>query len=100
MIVSNEPGYYAAGDFGIRIENLLVVVNKNEGEKDPRKRKYLGFEKLTLIPICKSLIDTSMLTQEERQWVDSYHATVWEKISPLVSEEARVWLKDATAPLQ
>jgi len=100
MVLSNEPGYYCAGKFGIRIENLLVVVPKDEGENDPRKRKYLGFEKLTMIPICKALINTSMLTEQEREWVDGYHQIVWEKISPLVSSEAREWLKEATSPLQ
>lgn len=99
MILSNEPGYYAPGEFGIRIENLLVVQHKGDGAKDPRNRKYLGFEKLTVIPICKRLIDASLLTAVEREWVDRYHAQVWDKLSGMVSDEARNWLQEATTPL-
>lgn len=104
MVLSNEPGYYAAGAWGIRIENLLVVVEKaglgGPGGKDPRKRKFLGFERLTHIPISKRLIKRELLTPEEVRWLDEYHAEVWARVGPLVeSEEARAWLREATAPL-
>ena len=104
MVLSNEPGYYASGAFGIRIENLLIVVEKpglgGPGGKDPRKRKFLGFERLTHIPISKRLIKAELLAPEEVAWLDAYHAEVWEKVGPLVqSAEAKAWLLEATAPL-
>ena len=104
MVVSNEPGYYASGRFGIRIENLLVVVEKEglggEGGRDPRKRKFLGFERLTHIPISKRLIQVELLSREEVEWLDRYHQEVWERVGPLVTTpEAKAWLLEATAPL-
>lgn len=102
MVLSNEPGFYQAGEFGIRIENLLVVVPATDGPapQDPKQRQYLKFEKLTHIPICKRLIVKELLAPEEVRWLDDYHAQVWERVSPLVeSEEARAWLFDATRPL-
>jgi|SRR6056297_2007902 Xaa-Pro aminopeptidase len=104
MIVSNEPGYYASGVFGIRIENLLIVVERaglgGVGGQDPRQRKFLGFERLTYIPISKRLIKQDLLSPEEVKWVDRYHAEVWERISPLLtSSEAEAWLREATAPM-
>lgn len=103
MVLSNEPGYYAAGQWGIRIENLLVVMEKpglgGEG-RDPRKRRFLGFERLTHIPISKRLVKRELLAPEEVRWLDGYHAEVWAKVGPLLeSEEARGWLREATAPL-
>jgi Xaa-Pro aminopeptidase len=96
MIVSNEPGYYKPGHYGIRIENLVVVVaHKMPGAERP----MLAFETLTYCPIDKRLIDVSLLTAEERGWLDAYHATVWRKLSPLVVAEAKAWLKAACAPL-
>jgi Xaa-Pro aminopeptidase len=98
MIVSNEPGYYREGDYGIRIENLQVVTPPAPipgGERD-----MLGFETLTLAPLAKELIVTSMLTHAERQWVDDYHARVLSEIGPhLPSEAERQWLDDACKPL-
>ena len=102
MVLSNEPGYYEDGAFGIRIENLLVVAEAatkhNFGGKG-----YLGFDRLTHIPIQKDLIDVAMLTAEEADWVDSYHADVWERISPLLQGAddgaALAFLREATAPL-
>lgn len=104
MVLSNEPGYYAAGAWGIRIENLLVVVEKQglggPGGKDPRQRRFLGFERLTHIPISKRLVKRALLAPEEVRWIDEYHAEVWARVGPLVeSEEARAWLREATAPL-
>jgi len=97
MIVSNEPGYYKTGAYGIRIENLVAVTEAVEvpgGE-----RPMLGFETLTLAPIDRTLIDLPLLTPEERGWMDGYHARVRETLAPLLDEETRGWLEEATRPL-
>lgn len=102
MVLSNEPGFYQAGQFGIRIENLLVVVPAFEAPSplDPKQRQYLKFERLTHIPICKKLIDKALLSEQEVQWVDAYHRDVWDKVSPLIEDaQAKEWLRDATTPL-
>lgn len=98
MILSNEPGYYEDGAFGIRIENLLVVdevitPNRFGGIT------YLGFEKLTFVPIQTKLMDLTLLSQEEVDWVNSYHQEVWEKVSPLVEGNALEWLRTNTRPI-
>ena len=96
MILSNEPGYYKAGDYGIRIENLVLVEERRVpgAEKD-----LLGFRELTLAPIDRNLIETALLTPAERQWVDSYHARVRAEIGPQLDDAARHWLALATAAL-
>jgi Xaa-Pro aminopeptidase len=87
MIVSNEPGYYEAGNFGIRIENLLEVVPA------PNKQGFLAFKSLTLIPIQRSLINVSMLNCDEIEYLDAYHRQVREVLLPsMQSENARRWL--------
>lgn len=97
MIVSNEPGYYKADAWGIRIENLERVT---EPQKiDGGERPMLGFERLTLAPIDTALIDPAQLTSHELQWFDKYHNHVREKIAPLLDEETRQWLIAATEPL-
>ena len=96
MIVSNEPGYYRTGHYGIRIENLVAV---RELDLDGAERTMLGFETLTLAPIDRSLIDRGLLTAEEAAWVDGYHARVRERIGPLVDPETAAWLEEATRPL-
>jgi Xaa-Pro aminopeptidase len=96
MIVSNEPGYYKPGHYGIRIENLVLVVDHKMRRAE---RPMLAFETLTFCPIDKRLIDVSLLTEGERGWLDAYHAAVWRKLSPLVVAEAKAWLKAACAPL-
>ena len=96
MIVSNEPGYYRTGHYGIRIENLVAV---RELDLDGAERTMLGFETLTLAPIDRSLIDPGLLTAEEAAWVDGYHARVRERIGPLVDPETAAWLDEATRPL-
>jgi Xaa-Pro aminopeptidase len=93
MIISNEPGYYSAGRFGIRIENLIVV--------EPRKiagaeRVMLGFETITLAPIDARLIEPKLLNDDEAAWLDAYHARVRKALAPLVDSETRAWLKNAT----
>lgn len=98
MILSNEPGYYAEGAFGIRIENLLAVrAGKVPANGDARD--WLEFETLTLAPIDRRLIDKTMLTNDECAWLDSYHQRVESLLGPLVSEQAARWLKAACAPL-
>ena len=97
MIVSNEPGYYKTGDYGIRIENLQVVTPAAQiagGE-----RPMLGFETLTLAPIDRRLIVTDLLTAEERAQMDAYHARILSVIGPRVPADVAAWLKDACAPL-
>ena len=100
MVVSNEPGYYEAGKYGIRIENLLVVVEKAElGEFGGRA--FYGFERLTHIPIQKRLMDVSLLTDTEVAWVDTYHRQVRERVEPLMrTDRGRRWLEASTSPLR
>ncbi|HLT78442.1 MAG TPA: aminopeptidase P family protein [Ferrovibrio sp.] len=97
MIVSNEPGYYKTGAYGIRIENLVAV--RVEMEKAENGKRWLGFETLTRAPIDRRLIDLNLLTAREVAWLDAYHALVWHDIAPLVDDDTRDWLKQATAPL-
>ena len=97
MIVSNEPGYYKAGAYGIRIENLQFVTAADE--IDGGERPMLGFETLTLAPIDRRLIVVEMLSREERAQMDAYHARVLREIAPLVDGEVAAWLEEACAPL-
>jgi Xaa-Pro aminopeptidase len=94
MVVSNEPGYYKTGAYGIRIENLVTVVasEKRSGEE----RDMLCFETLTLAPIDLNLVEPSLLTARETAWLDGYHARVRETLVPMVDEETGAWLKHAT----
>ncbi|MBZ8135207.1 aminopeptidase P family protein [Afifella sp. IM 167] len=99
MIVSNEPGYYRPGDFGIRLENLLIV---REGEVPPGgDREMLSFETVTLAPFERRLIDTALLTPGEIAWLDCYHTRVRGSLSffPGFSDEERQWLADACRPI-
>lgn len=93
MILSNEPGYYKPGAYGIRIENLMLVrrCSITGGERD-----MLCFETLTAVPIDRSLLDLTLLSQAERSWLDAYHAKVAETVGPLLEGDARLWLLDAT----
>ena len=96
MILSNEPGYYKAGEYGIRIENLVLVepraIAGAEGE-------YFGFENLTWAPIDRTLVDTSLLTREELRWWDDYHAQVEAILAPQLQGEVLAWLRQACQPL-
>lgn len=98
MILSNEPGYYREGSFGIRIENLIVVHEAPalEGGDD---RPMLAFETLTFAPIDRRLMDVAALNPVEKSWIDGYHAQVAAKIGPHLPAETANWLKHATAPL-
>ena len=93
MIISNEPGYYAAGHYGIRIESLVAVVKRGE---TPGGKKMLVFETLTLVPIDTRLVDVSMLTIDERNWLNQYHARVYKTHEAQMSYEERRWLEQAT----
>ena len=97
MIVSNEPGYYKEGEYGIRIENLQYVTEAEPIEGG--ERPMMGFHTLTLAPIHRDLIDTDLLNREERDYVDRYHARVLEEIGPKVDGEVRDWLREACRPL-
>ena len=98
MILSNEPGYYLEGKFGIRLENLIVVqvAPALQGADD---RAQLSFETLTLAPLDRRLILVGALSPGERTWLDDYHAGVVALVAPRVSEFARAWLLPACAPL-
>jgi Xaa-Pro aminopeptidase len=96
MILSNEPGYYQAGAFGVRIENLLLV---EQAEMAHAERSMLGFETLTLAPIDKRPIEKSLMKAQEIAWLDTYHRRVRQALSPLVDDDTRRWLDQATAPL-
>lgn len=118
MIVSNEPGCYEDGNFGIRIENLLETTYVNdednqaydnglsegdEGfpEKPIGRKTFLKFNKLTMIPIQKDLIDLKLMTESELDWLDEYHQDIWKKLSPLLEDgcQGKSWLERACAPI-
>ncbi len=96
MIISNEPGYYKAGSYGIRIENLVAVksITVNGAE-----RSLLGFDTLTLAPIDRTLVDINLLSMEEISWLNAYHARVLDALSPAMDRESLLWLKSVTRPI-
>jgi len=96
MTVTDEPGLYLAGRFGVRIENTLLTVARGETEFG----RFLGFEPLTLCPIDLSVVDFSMLLPEEIEWINSYHRMVYERLAPHLDEEDLEWLKEATKPVR
>ncbi|MBL8589091.1 MAG: aminopeptidase P family protein [Methylobacteriaceae bacterium] len=93
MIISNEPGYYRPGHFGVRLENLVVVEKRVIAGAE---REMLGFETLTLAPFDLALIDNRLLTRFEVAWLDAYHARVRKALSPLLDAPTRKWLAQAT----
>jgi len=95
MILSNEPGYYKAGSYGIRIENLLLVEKRKPGIEKP----LLGFETLTFAPIDLRLVVPDLMSAEEVAWLDGYHAEVRSKLAGALDSETRRWLAQATTPL-
>jgi Xaa-Pro aminopeptidase len=97
MILSNEPGYYREGAFGIRLENLIVVGEATPGAD--AHRKQLCFETLTFAPFDRRLIAAKSLSAAEKDWLDSYHAQVLVLVGPRIGAEAMAWLKAACAPL-
>ncbi|MDH5564353.1 MAG: M24B family metallopeptidase, partial [Nitrospirota bacterium] len=97
MIVSNEPGYYKTGAFGIRLENLVVV--KREELSQDSTRSFLAFNTLTVVPFDRRLIVAGLLSNQERDWINSYHARVWHCLEGKVDADTRLWLEQATQPL-
>ena len=96
MILSNEPGYYKAGEYGIRIENLVLVEARDvPGAEKP----MLGFRELTLAPIDRNLVDVALLDTVERGWLNAYHARVLAEIGPQLDDAGQAWLAAATAPI-
>lgn len=96
MLTSNEPGVYHPGQYGIRVENLVVCVEQGEREGFG---KFLAFETVSLCPIDLQLVDVGLLTAPEIAWLDSYHQRVYEGLSPLLEEPERVWLRGKTVGL-
>ncbi len=99
MILSNEPGYYREGAFGIRIENLVVVEDAPVLPGGDAERAMLCWRTLTYVPVDRRLIVVDMLTADERAWLNAYHQDVAEKIRPRLGEKAQLWLDAATAPV-
>lgn len=97
MIISNEPGYYKAGAYGIRIENLLLVEEPRVVEGG--ERAMLGFETLTLAPIDRRLIVPALLSAQELAWLNAYHARVADVIGPELGAADRAWLEAAAVPI-
>jgi Xaa-Pro aminopeptidase len=94
MILSNEPGYYKTGAYGIRIENLILVAPR---DVEGAEKKLLGFDTLTFAPIDRNLVEVSLLTTEERQWLNAYHAQVLEVVAPQLEGEVLEWAREACA---
>ena len=90
MILTNEPGFYKINEYGIRIENVLLVIKKN---------KFLGFEVLTFVPIDTKLIDTKLLNIQEKKWINAYHRKVYDKINKFLEKKEVEWLKEKTLPI-
>lgn len=99
MTITDEPGYYEDGKFGIRIENVLLV-REAKTECNFGSVGYLTFENITMVPIQKKLIKTSLMSKEDIEWINEYHQEVWNKVSPLLTDEkVKAWLKKETSPL-
>ena len=96
MILSNEPGYYKAGEYGIRIENLVLVVDR---EIDGMEGEWFGFETLTLVPIDRTLVDRNLLSPAEIAWWNDYHTKVRAVLAPQLEGDTLAWLEAACQPL-
>jgi Xaa-Pro aminopeptidase len=99
MICSNEPGYYKTGEYGIRIENLVVV--RDLGAIPGGEKTMLGFETITRVPIDLEVVESAMLTDGERLWLNDYHAGVRAALAPILADDAQAsaWLIQATRPI-
>jgi Xaa-Pro aminopeptidase len=95
MVLSNEPALYRQGEYGIRTENMMVCVEKQETEYG----KFLGFETLTLCPVDTGLIDVQLLTPEEKNWLNNYHRNVNEKLKPFLRKDLFGFLDELTVPV-
>jgi Xaa-Pro aminopeptidase len=102
MVLSNEPGYYKDGCYGIRCENLVVIREWHaaDGADTADGPPMMAFEALTLAPFDQRLIDPSLLTREEVEWIDRYHEQVFSKLNPQLEEPDVEWLRQATRPLK
>jgi Xaa-Pro aminopeptidase len=101
MIISNEPGFYKEGAYGIRIENLVTVIDT--GKKDADGKALLGFKTLTMAPIDRNLIEPSLLTDDELKWLNDYHAEVRKNLLPQLEKidpQAAAFLSKSTDPIQ
>ena len=96
MILSNEPGYYKPGEYGIRIENLVLVVDAGLADSEG---KYLGFETLTMVPLDRTLVDRALLSEAEIGWWNDYHAAVYATLAPQLEGDDLAWLEEQCAPL-
>jgi Xaa-Pro aminopeptidase len=97
MIISNEPGFYRTGAYGIRIENLVLV--SDPSRMDGGDREMMSFETLTLVPIDRRLVEPALLSPAEIGWLNAYHARVREEVAPGLTGEDRAWLETATGPI-
>ena len=97
MILSNEPGYYREGKYGIRLETLVLVTPPEP--IDGGMREMLGFETLTLVPFDRRLIEVALLSRQELTWLNAYHATVRRMVEPQLKGADRPWLRHATAQI-
>ena len=96
MILSNEPGYYKPGEYGIRIENLVLVVDAGLADSEG---KYLGFETLTMVPLDQTLVDRALLSEAEIGWWNDYHTAVYATLAPQLEGDDLAWLEEQCAPL-
>jgi Xaa-Pro aminopeptidase len=96
MILSNEPGYYKAGAYGIRIENLILVSPR---AVEGAEKSLLGFDTLTFAPIDRNLVEVALLSGSERQWLNEYHAQVLEVVGPQLDGEVLAWAQEVCAPI-
>ena len=96
MILSNEPGYYKPGEYGIRIENLVLVVDAGLADSEG---KYLGFETLTMVPLDRTLVDRALLSEAEIGWGNDYHTAVYATLAPQLEGDDLAWLEEQCAPL-
>ena len=99
MIISNEPGFYKEGHFGIRIENLLAVTKAPKLENSTVDEMFI-FETLNFVPIDKNLIDISLMTNEEKDWLNEYHLKCRKKIRENLEENEKIWLDHATKKIE
>ncbi|KAK4532503.1 hypothetical protein CCYA_CCYA12G3360 [Cyanidiococcus yangmingshanensis] len=101
MTITNEPGYYEDGQFGMRFENVLLVVPKLAADHCMDQKAYLGFENITLVPVERKLLDHKLLTEHEVRWLDAYHERILKTVAPLVAEDPLTtqWLREQCRPL-
>ncbi len=92
MVITNEPGVYREGEYGVRIENIMKVVEVEQNEFGT----FYGFETITLAPIATSMLDVTLLSQDEVDWLNHYHTQVYKALSPSLDAHDKTWLQGAT----